>query len=239
MSAGRRRKGAGRTAPAPGDRRSRTASRARARPALAGGRGREEVVLTVDGISSVPGDGVFLAAQMAADFGTDGQIFHFGWPSHGTQLGHVADRDAVPVARNGMQQMLQDLAAAGAREIVIVAQSVGTRRTLEVPIKMAHSGDRATLARRGGAVLMSPDIDPAPFREQARDIGDLPDPFVLLTSREDAALPLSARLTGCWDRLGHLLSSEEVGGFEVIVIDLTGAADAASRHLAAAISPPP
>jgi esterase/lipase superfamily enzyme len=215
----------------------RAAFQAEARRALAGGRGREEVIVTVHGFNNVMGDGVFRTAQMVADFGIPGPVFHYAWPSRGAPLGYAADRDAVLVARRGLQEMLQDLAAAGAREIVIVAHSMGTQLTMEVLRQMALGGDRATLARLGGVVLMSPDIDPALFREQAEDIGDLPDPFVIFTSREDPALRLSARLTGHADRLGNISTVEEVAGLDVIVIDLSGADDAASRHLAAATSP--
>ena len=217
--------------------RDRAAFRAEARRALAGGRGGKEVVLTVHGFNNRMGDGVFRTAQMAADFGMAGPVFHYAWPSRGAPLGYAADRDAVLVARRGMQEMLQDLAAAGAREIVIVAHSMGTQLTMEVLRQMALRGDRATLDRIGGVVLMSPDIDPALFREQAEAIGDLPDPFVIFASRADPALRLSARLTGHEDRLGNLRSVEEVAGLDVTVIDLTGAEDAASRHLAAATSP--
>jgi esterase/lipase superfamily enzyme len=217
--------------------RDRAAFRAEARHALGGGRGRKEVVVTVHGFNNRMGDGVFRTAQMAADFGMPGPVFHYAWPSRGAPLGYAADRDAVLVARDGMQEMLQDLAAAGAGEIVIVAHSMGTQLTMEVLRQMALGGDRATLARLGGVVLMSPDIDPALFREQVDDIGDLPDPFVIFTSREDPALRLSARLTGHEDRLGNIRTIEEVAGLDVTVIDLTGADDAASRHLAAATSP--
>jgi esterase/lipase superfamily enzyme len=217
--------------------RDRAAFRAEARRALGGGRGRQEVVVTVHGFNNRMGDGVFRTAQMAADYGIPGPVFHYAWPSRGTPLGYAADRDAVLVARDGMQEMLQDLAAAGARQIMIIAHSMGTQLTMEVLRQMALVGDRATLARVGGVVLMSPDIDPALFREQVDDIGDLPDPFVIFTSREDPALRLSARLTGHRARLGNIRTIEEVAGLDVTVIDLTGADDAASRHLAAATSP--
>jgi esterase/lipase superfamily enzyme len=208
-----------------------------ARRALGGGRGQREVVVTVHGFNNRMGDGVFRTAQMVADFGIPGPVFHYAWPSRGAPLGYAADRDAVLVARRGMQEMLQDLVAAGALEIVLVAHSMGTQLTMEVLRQMALGGDRATLARLGGVVLMSPDIDPALFREQAEDIGDLPDPFVIFTSVRDPALRLSARLTGHADRLGNIRTIEEVAGLDVIVIDLSSADDAASRHLAAATSP--
>ncbi|WP_158547552.1 alpha/beta hydrolase [Rhodovulum sp. 12E13] len=154
--------------------RERAAFRAEARRALAGGRGGEEVVLTVHGFNNRMGDGVFRTAQMVADFGIAGPVFHYAWPSRGAPLGYAADRDAVLVARDGMQEMLQDLAAAGARDIVIVAHSMGSQLTMEVLRQMALRGDRAALDRLGGVVLMSPDIDPALFREQVEDIGKRP-----------------------------------------------------------------
>ena len=217
--------------------RDRAAFRSAARRALSGARGRQEVVVTVHGFNNRMGDGVFRTAQMAADFGIPGPVFHYAWPSRGAPLAYAADRDAVLVARDGMQEMLQDLAAAGARKIMIVAHSMGTQLTMEVLRQMALGGDRATLARVSGVVLMSPDIDPALFREQADDIGDLPDPFVIFTSRNDPALRLSARLNGHEDRLGTIRAIDEVAGLDVTVIDLTGAGDAASGHLAAATSP--
>ncbi|MEY8840216.1 alpha/beta hydrolase, partial [Cribrihabitans sp. XS_ASV171] len=125
----------------------------------------------------------------------------------------------------------------GARNVMLVAHSMGTQLTMEVLRQMALRGDRAMLSRLGGVVLMSPDIDPELFRRQAEEIGQLPQPFVIFSSRRDPALRLSARLTGHDDRLGNITSVEEVAGLDVTVIDLSETSDAASRHLAAATSP--
>ncbi|MFC3613936.1 alpha/beta hydrolase [Lutimaribacter marinistellae] len=216
----------------------RGAFRAAARRALAARTNpRDEIVVTVHGFNNTAADGVFRAAQMAEDFGITGPVFHYAWPSRGEPLGYAADRDAALIARDGLEEMLHDLRDAGARDIVLVAHSMGTQLTMEVLRQMALRGDRATLSRLGGVVLMSPDIDPVLFRRQVEEIGDLPQPFVIFSSSRDPALRLSARLTGHDDRLGNITSVDAVAGLDVTVIDLSGTKDAASRHLAAATSP--
>jgi esterase/lipase superfamily enzyme len=215
----------------------RAAFRAAARELLGGGRGREEVVVTIHGFNNTMGDSVFRTAQMAVDYGMDGPVFHYAWPSRGVPLGYAADRDAALLARAGLEQMLDDLHEAGAKDIMLVAHSMGTQLTMEVLRQMALRDNAATLSAIGGVTLISPDIDPALFRAQARDIGRLPDPFVIFVSRRDPALRLSARLTGHENRLGNITSLDEVAGLDVTVIDLSGASDAASQHLAAATSP--
>lgn len=215
----------------------RAAFRAAAREMLDNGRRREEVVVTVHGFNNTMADGVFRTAQMTVDYGMELPVIHYAWPSRGAPLGYAADRDAALIAREGLEQMLDDLRLAGAKDIMLVAHSMGSQLTMEVLRQMALRGNRATLASLGGVTLISPDIDPALFRAQAADIGTLPDPFVIFVSRRDPALRLSARLTGHENRLGNIASLEEVTGLDVTVIDVTEARDAASRHLAAATSP--
>jgi esterase/lipase superfamily enzyme len=195
-----------------------------------------DVVVTIHGFNTRMADGIFRTAQMVEDYGMQGPTFHYAWPSRGAPLAYVTDRDSVLLARNGLEQMLDDLSRAGASRIVLVAHSMGSQLTMEVLRQMALR-ESATLDRIGAVVLMSPDIDPSVFASQARDIGTLPQPFVVFTSKRDPALRLSARLTGHGERLGNLTSLDPLQGQEIIVIDLSEARDAASRHLAAATSP--
>ena len=197
----------------------------------------DEVVVTVHGFNNTMGESVLRTAQMVRDFDMDGLTVHYAWPSRGAPLGYVADRDAALIARDGLEQMLDDLRVAGARDIVLVAHSMGAQLTMEVLRQMAIGGNRATMSRIGAVVLLSPDISPDLFRAQAEAIGDLPQPFVIFTSQDDPALRLSARLTGLPNRLGNITSVEDIAGLDVAVIDLSGAEDAAYDHLAAATSP--
>ncbi|WP_439525454.1 alpha/beta hydrolase [Roseovarius mucosus] len=197
----------------------------------------KEVVVTIHGFNNTLGDGVFRTAQMIRDFDIDALTVHYAWPSRGAPLGYAADRDAVLIARDGLEQMLEDLGRAGARDIVLVAHSMGAQLTMEVLRQMAIRKAEAMLSRISAVVLLSPDIAPSVFRAQAEAIGDLPDPFVIFTSQNDPALRLSARLTGVPRRLGNITGVEEVAGLNVTVINLSSAQDAASNHLAALTSP--
>ena len=48
-------------------------------------------------------------------------MFHYAWPSRAAPLAYAADRDATLLARDGLEQMLDDLRVAGAPGIVRVA----------------------------------------------------------------------------------------------------------------------
>jgi len=216
----------------------RGAFRAEVARALASGKIRgNEVVVTIHGFNTTMGEGVFRTAQMIRDFDIEALTLHYAWPSRGAPLGYAADRDAALIARDGLEQMLQDIRLAGARKIVLVAHSMGAQLTMEVLRQMVLREDLATFWRISAVVLLSPDISPALFRAQAEAIGDLPDPFVIFTSQNDPALRLSARLTGVPRRLGNIRGVKEVAGLNVTVINLSSARDAGSNHLAALTSP--
>jgi esterase/lipase superfamily enzyme len=98
-----------------------------ARALAAAGPAGDEVVVTVHGFNNTMDEGVFRAAQMIRDFEIAGPTFHYAWPSRGAPLAYAADRDAVLLARDGLERMLDDIRDAGARGIVIVAHSMGAQ----------------------------------------------------------------------------------------------------------------
>ena len=72
----------------------------------------------------------------------------------------------------------------------------------------------------GGVILISPDIDVDVFREQARAVGTLPQPFVIFGSDRDKFLRLSAALTGQEERLGSLSDVARVADLKVTFLDV-------------------
>jgi esterase/lipase superfamily enzyme len=74
------------------------------------------------------------------------------------------------------------------------------------------------------------------FRQQARSIARLPQPFLIVVSQRDRALQLSARLTGEPQRLGNLPSSEAVRDLPVTLVDVT-AFSSRDGHFTVASSP--
>lgn len=199
--------------------------------------GQREVTVFTHGFNNTFAEGLYRIAQMGHDLELPGVMVHYSWPSAGKTLAYVRDRDSAAFARDGLEKLLNEVAAAGANKIVIVGHSMGAQLTMEVLRQMAIRGDRTVRPRIAGVVLLSPDIDVDVFRSQARTIGRLPQPFFIFTSRKDRALALSARLTGQRrNRLGNLRDVAEVADLEVTVVDVA-AYSTGGGHMDLASSP--
>lgn len=182
---------------------------------------RGEAIVFVHGFNTTFAEGVYRIAQLGSDLGVSGTLVHYSWPSRASPLGYVYDRDSALFARDGLEALLREVDAAGARRIIIVAHSMGSAVLMEALRQLAIEGDQHLIGKIGGVVLMSPDIDVDVFRQQARRIGRLPQPFVIFTSKKDRALALSARLTGQHDRVGNLTDAVELGDLKVTLVDTT------------------
>ncbi|WP_317626437.1 alpha/beta hydrolase [Rhodalgimonas zhirmunskyi] len=178
-------------------------------------------VIFVPGYNNTLEDGAFRLAQVKQDFEINEPAILFSWLSAGDARGYVYDRDSVLFARDGFEELLRELDARGQKNILIVAHSMGGYLTMETLRQIAIKGDHRILDALEGVILMSPDIDPDVFRQQAKAIGDLPEPFLILTSRKDHILSLAGLLTGMKPRLGRIDSAEAVAGLDVTVLDLT------------------
>lgn len=193
-----------------------------------------EAVVFIHGYNTSFASGLYRVAQLANDLQLPGAEVHYSWPSIGNPLGYAYDGDSALFARDGLEALLDELAAAGAQRIVILAHSMGGLLTMETLRQMAISNN-PTRNRLGGTILISPDLDVELFRSQAHRIGQLPQPFVIFTSQRDRALQLSALLTGQRDRLGNLAEIEEVADLEVTVLEV-GAFSRGAGHFTAGTS---
>ena len=128
------------------------------------------VLLFVHGYNNTLEDAVFRVAQIKHDFDIEEPAILFSWPSAGDPRGYVYDRDSVLFARDGFVELLRDLHAAGQRRILLVAHSMGGYLTMEVLRQIALEGDRHLFGGLEAVILMSPDIDPDIFRQQAAAI---------------------------------------------------------------------
>jgi esterase/lipase superfamily enzyme len=203
------------------------------RTALAGAmgrRGQTDAVVYVHGFNNTMAEGVYRVAQMHHDLEVPGVGVHFAWPSRGSALGYVYDRESATFSRSGFEDLLESVADAGAREIVIVAHSMGAAVTMETLRQMAIRGGSEALERVAGVILISPDLDVDVFRSQAQDMGGLPQPFVVFGSSRDRVLGLSALIAGERDRLGRLDDLGRIADLQVVYLD-TAAYDTGSGHL--------
>lgn len=200
--------------------------------------GRREAVVYVHGFNNTFAEGVYRIAQIGHDLKVPGVAVHYSWPSAAQPLAYAYDRDSALFARDGLERLLEEIRAAGARHVTLVAHSMGSLLSMEALRQIEIGGAGRVRRLVQAVVLFSPDIDVELFRSQALRIRHLPQPFVIFTSRRDRALRLSARLTGQRARLGNLENFAAVGDLDVIVLDVSAfASGSALEHFAAAQSP--
>ncbi len=198
----------------------------------------QSVVVFVHGFNVNFPEGLYRLAQMAHDLDMQEQPVLFSWASGGTPLGYVYDRDSAAIARDRLVEFLRVLSDSNAREIVLVAHSMGSYLMMETLRQLAITGDKKLLGQIDGVFLLAPDIDVTLFRAQTAAIGTLPQPFVIYTSSKDQALGLSARITGQSARLGSLQDLSLIEDLPVSIIDGSNLEDGDSlRHGTAFTSP--
>lgn len=180
-----------------------------------------EAVIFVHGYNNNFSEGLYRVAQFAHDLKLPGAVVHYAWPSAAEPLGYAYDRDSALFARDGLESLMHEVAAAGAKRILIVAHSMGAGLTMEALRQTAIRGDKKTLGLIGGVVFISPDIDVDVFRISAHAMGALPQPFVIFGSDRDKFLRLSALLTGQDERLGSLSDVSRVADLKVTFMDIS------------------
>lgn len=192
-------------------------------------RSQTDAVIYVHGFNNTMAEGVYRVAQMHHDLEVPGVAVHFAWPSRGSALGYMYDRDSMLFSRTSFVQLLDEVEAAGAKNIVIVAHSMGASLTMEAMRQRVLREGPHALDRITGVVLISPDLDLDVFRSQAKDIGTLPKPFVIFGNTRDKILNISATVSGTGERLGNLDGISEVADLDVIYLD-TAAYNTGTGH---------
>jgi esterase/lipase superfamily enzyme len=192
------------------------------------------VVIFVHGFNTNFAEGLYRIAQIDHDLAVKGVIVHYSWPSSASALGYLYDRDSVDFARDGLEDLIQQVKAAGASRITLVAHSMGSYLVMETMRQMA--------IRNGGVpevssvFLLSPDIDVDLFISQAETVGDLPQPFIIFTSANDRALGASSFVSREGVRLGNLQDPTRLADLDVTLIEV-GAYSEGMGHDTAVTSP--
>jgi len=179
-----------------------------------------EAVIFIHGYNTNFAEGLYRVAQFTHDLELPGAVVLYSWPSAAEPLGYAYDRDSALFAREGLESLIHEVGAAGAKRILLVAHSLGSGLTMEALRSAAIRGDKKTLALIGGVLLISPDIDVDVFRAQSHAMGSLPQPFVIFGSDRDKSLRLSAMLTGQEARLGSLSDVSRLADLKVTFADV-------------------
>lgn len=180
-----------------------------------------EAVIFVHGYNNNFAEGVYRVAQFAHDLKLPGAVVHYAWPSAAEPLGYAYDRDSSLFARDGLESLIHEVSAAGAKRILLVAHSMGAALTMEALRQTSIRGDQNTLDLIGGVILISPDIDVDVFKRSAHLIGKLPQPFVIFSSNRDRALRFSALVSGQSERLGSLKDISQLSDLNVTFLDVS------------------
>lgn len=202
------------------------------------GNASNEVVVFVHGFNNSFADTAFRVAQLANDLDLPGSVVTYSWPSRGHPLGYEYDADSALFARDGLQQLLENIQAGGAKRIVLVAHSMGGRLVMEtlrqLEIKEASWSHRNV----SGVVLISPDVNVDVFRAQTNAFQKLPQPFIIFTSQKDVILRLSAGLRWEEERLGNIKTVEKFDDLPILFVDISAFDDKSSgNHFVAGNSP--
>lgn len=196
------------------------------------GRPLDGTVIYVHGFNTSLESAVYRHAQIAHDYGLVGPQVTFSWPSIQRTAGYVRDKDSILIARDHLEELLAELTRGG-REVFIFGHSMGTQLVVDTLRQLSISGRQDVLRRIGGVILISPDIDMDLFESQHERIDPMPQPFVVMTSRNDYALRFSALLTAQPERLGSARDHQRLAALDLLVLDLSGLPNSRNHFLAA------
>lgn len=197
-------------------------------------------VVFVHGFNTNFAESLYKDVQLRHDLESPGVGVLFSWPSEAKLLAYVADRENALFSRDALAETLSLMSKSTLGSYNVVAHSMGTFLTMETMRTLALSGDRATLSKIKSVILISADLEVDVFRRQAPPVLAAGIPIYLLVSDDDKALRLSAVIRGerKGSRVGQVRSTEELGGLDVGIVDLSeiessGGAD----HLKVGTSP--
>jgi esterase/lipase superfamily enzyme len=197
-----------------------------------------KVLIFVHGYNTRFEEAVYKFAQIVHDARVDVAPVLFTWPSGGSLVDYVYDRDSAMYSRDAFETVLQALVNnRNVGSISILAHSMGNYLAVE-SLRQLAIRDHGLPAKIRDVMLASPDIDVDVFRRQIAEIDVRPrmTQFTLFVSRDDKALGLSSFLARDSTRLGALDPTKEpyssmLEKAEVNVIDLTHvASNDAANH---------
>ncbi len=205
--------------------------------ALALPKGQREAVIFVHGYNTNLAEGAYRFTQMQHDFELRSIPILYSWPSAATGSDYLYDRDSILFARTGLETLIDQISDTPVERIVLVGHSMGAQLLMET-LRQRAIRRGALWPKLNMVSLIAPDLDIDLFRAQARDIGTLPQPFVVFTSGQDRALKFSQWLSGSDDKLGAIDNLDRLSKLDVTVIDTTAVQGAGvNSHLTALTSP--
>ncbi|UXN02875.1 MULTISPECIES: alpha/beta hydrolase [unclassified Bartonella] len=184
----------------------------------------KEILVFIHGYNNNFAESTFRAAQIAYDYQLNAVTVHYAWPSGGALGLYVFDRDSADYARDGLVELLQLVSETNAKQVSVVAHSMGNYVTMEALRTLALKKQRGPINRISNLLLAAPDIDVDVFQMQLKDINGLPKSTAVQVSSNDKALTVSGTITGGHARVGDgsdiaMLNKAGIAVFDMSNVD--------------------
>lgn len=171
--------------------------------------GKRRVLIFVHGFNTRFDGAVFFFAQFVHDMNASVAPVMFSWPSRGSALDYVYDRESTNFSRSDLAYVLRAAASSPkVDEVVVLAHSMGAWLTVEALRQLALEQGRIP-AKISNVILASPDLDVDVFRRQVVEMGEKRPDITIFVSRNDRALGLSSFIAGGVTRVGAADLSQE------------------------------
>lgn len=192
---------------------------------------RKEILVFVHGFNNAFTDALMRCAQLAVDLEIDGGALLYSWPSRGSVLGFVGDREQVrhPRYHEDLRKFLVEVVEeTGATHIHVVAHSMGTQLLLSTLDEMQKAMPKPLTSVFEQLILAAPDVNLSQFKFVIERVKALAGRTTVYASQADMALSLAGFLSG-GERAG--LNAASLAGIETLhSIDTTRAPDDFVAH---------
>ncbi|MGA9410055.1 MAG: alpha/beta hydrolase [Roseobacter sp.] len=200
--------------------------------------GMSQGTIFVHGFNTNFPEGVMRDVALMLDTGRPGVNVVYSWPSAGSVLKYLDDRESVLFARDSVKETFETMSESRLSNYLVVAHSMGTFVVMDALRELALERNSRTLRKMKAVVLISADLDIDVFLKQAPAVLAAGVPIVLLTTQDDLALRTSATMRGQDDRVGDLRDNSRLGGLDIPVFDLSNVkSGGALKHFKIGSSP--
>lgn len=200
--------------------------------------GNRRAVVFVHGYNNTFSEALYMNAQIIHDYQSPDIPVLFSWPSAGENLGYLQDRESMMLSRSALEALLDKLSASGVESFTIVGHSIGSQLVMEALRQHAIRNGGKHWPDLAGVVLVSPDIDVEMFEQQRKDMGALPQPFIVVGSGKDRLLSISGVINGNSVRLGTVEDTAVLGNEDATVVSASFATELLSANHTTAFASP-
>ncbi len=164
---------------------------------------RADAIVFIPGFNTTFDGMARRTAQMSYDLGFSGAPIMFSWPSDGSFLGYLSDREDVEWSVPHIERFLTEILEEGSpRRLHLIAHSMGNEGLLRALTLIATRRDPDAPPLFENVILAAPDFDAQIFTEQtAPRVRGLSRRWTVYVSDKDGALNVSSRIRSA-KRLG-------------------------------------